>query len=303
MIFILEHKESRHPHPTSAKSKKAFDGSNDHSSTKTSSNNTSNHPSKASNSFSNAKQQNSASKSQENQVNVTSSSLYNSPSRPTSSPSLSTASSSSSSSSSFTQNNNNNNNNNANTLQAALLQAAMAAAAASTGQFPYNLNQFYHPLFASSFQSSPTHASSYQLPNEAASSLPAASGMPNWLSSSRPLDSLYAAAALAAVASQNSATSSAALPPPPPLNHPLLPSNGNQLNLLAAGVNMNLSNSFFLNQLAASSNLMPPSPLSLTDLKPKTMHEMSALAHQQYLYHPYSNQLQQFQVQQNQQTK
>ena len=300
MIFILEHKESRHPHPTSAKSKKAFDGSNDHSSTKTSSNNTSNHPSKASNSFSNAKQQNSASKSQENQVNVTSSSLYNSPSRPTSSPSLSTASSSSSSSSSFTQNNNNNNN--ANTLQAALLQAAMAAAAASTGQFPYNLNQFYHPLFASSFQSSPTHASSYQLPNEAASSLPAASGMPNWLSSSRPLDSLYAAAALAAVASQNSATSSAALPPPP-LNHPLLPSNGNQLNLLAAGVNMNLSNSFFLNQLAASSNLMPPSPLSLTDLKPKTMHEMSALAHQQYLYHPYSNQLQQFQVQQNQQTK
>jgi hypothetical protein len=225
----------------------------------------------------------------------------------------------------------------ANALQAALLQAAAAAAAAS--QFPYNIkqyledprnfSQFYNPftsLQSIGNTSSSSSSSSLQFQNENSNM---------W---SRPLESLYAAAIAAASTANtttnnnqtttNSSNNSNTTPLPislPPLNQSSI---NNQFNLLSnAGVNMNLNNSFFLNQLAAASssssssslnNLMSSPNLSMDQLKPKmNLHEMTVQAaalaaaaaaqqqqqQQQFLYHPYSNQIQQYHLQQNQQTK
>jgi len=215
----------------------------------------------------------------------------------------------------------------ANAIQAALLQAAAAAAAAS--QFPYNIkqyledprnfSQFYNPFTSLQSIGNTSSSSPLQFQNENSNI---------W---SRPLESLYAAA-IAAASTTNTTTannqttansnSNSNTTPLPPLNQSSI---NNQFNLLSnAGVNMNLNNSFFLNQLAAASssssnlnNLMSSPNLSMDHLKPKmNLHEMTVQAaalaaaaqqqqqqQQQFLYHPYSNQIQQYHLQQNQQTK
>jgi hypothetical protein len=252
------------------------------------------------------------------------SSLYNSPSRITSSPSLSTTSSSSSSSSSsmpsisFNQNAISSTSSN-NALQAALLQAAAAAAS----QFPYNIkqyledprnfNQFYNPFTpltsignqnngSSSSSSSSPSSMSYHFQNENSNL---------W---SRPLESLYAAA-LAAAATQNNTNNSNNVPSS--ISLPAIPphSSNNQFSLLSnAGANMNLNNGFFLGQLATSpslSNLISTPNLNMEMKSKVNLHEMTVQAlaaaqhqqNQQFLYHPYSNQIQQYQLQHNQQTK
>ena len=165
---------------------------------------------------------------------------------------------------------------------------------------PRNFNQFYNPF--TSFQSPTTNNISFQ--NDSSSTSSSSNSM-NWLTSARPLESLYAAAALAAATATNTSTNT----PIANTNSPALPTpntnnTNSQFNLLAnAGVNMNLNNSFLLSQLAASSSLgglMSNPSMSMAALAAAAQQQSQQ---QQYLYHPYSNQMHQFQLQQNQQTK
>lgn len=216
-----------------------------------------------------------------------------------------------------------------NALQAALLQAAAAAAAVTASQFPYNIrqyledprnfNQFYNPF-------TPLTSIGSQNNGSSSSSSSSPSSMPYHFQNenshlwSRPLESLYAAAIaadIAAAATQNNTNSSNNVPSS--ISLPAIPSHSsnNQFSLLSnAGANMNLNNGFFLGQLATSpslSNLISTPNLNMEMKSKVNLHEMTVQAaalaaaqqqqNQQFLYHPYSNQIQQYQLQHNQQTK